>query len=84
MSLAVFSRGVFGVFLIAHFSVATDAPETLSYRKTLLGPIGADGRRGIKTSLALLRDVGATSTAKIARQSMFLVGMVLVEVWVVG
>ena len=84
MSLTIFSRELFGVFLIAHSSVVTDAPETLSYHISLFGPIGADGRQGMRKSLAQLRDVGASSTAMIAGQMVFLEGLVLVGVLVLG
>ena len=39
---------------------------------------------GMKTSLAQLRDVGASSTAMIAGQTVFLAGMVLAGLWVLG
>ncbi len=52
MSLTIFSRELFGVFLIAHSSVVNDVPDTLSYQITLFGTISADGRQGMKTSLA--------------------------------
>lgn len=37
-----------------------------------------------KTSLTQLRDVGASSTAMIAGQTLFLAGLVLLGLWVLG